>query len=172
MNFGVADVMAKAIETMSEGAFQSAGSALTDAKAFVRGEIQNRTSSEIEKIIQKLQSSEQISDEEIDLVKTWIVGDAMGYSKIENNFQDWISEYERLQTALASYDNKDCSSEDLLTLNGILEDAARISYDIANFLEKKESIRKFEAAVGDGLDKDERDILVRVLLGKLRSDNY
>lgn len=171
MKLDVAKTMATAKETMSEGAFQQAGSALSEAKNIVREEFQKRTSSEIKKILNKLQSDEHISIEETALIKAWIVGDAAEYTKMENNFQDWISEYERLRKSLVSYENKDCSFEELLKLHGILEDATRVSYDIANFLENKERIKKFESAVGDGLDKDERDILVNILIGKLQSPN-
>lgn len=169
MDLGATKAMANAIETMTDGAFQQAGSVLSDAKNLVREEVQKRTSSEIRTIINKLQSSDHLDSEEIDLIKTWILGDAIGYARMENNFQDWISEYERLQQSLISYENTDSSSEELLKLHGILEDATRVSYDIAVFLEKKDRIQKFESAVGDGLDKDERDLLVKLLLGKLQS---
>lgn len=169
MKLDVTKTMANAKETMSEGAFQQAGSALSEAKNIVREEAQKKTSSEIKKILNKLQSDEHISAEETALIKAWIVGDADEYTKMENNFQDWISEYERLRKSIVSYENKDCSFEELLKLHGILEDATRVSYDIANFLENKERIKKFETAVGDGLDKNERDILVNVLIGKLQS---
>ena len=169
MKLDVTKKMANAREKMSEGAFQQAGSALSQAKNIVREEAQQKSSPEIKKILKKLQSGAHLSAEEIALIKAWIVGDAAEYTKMENNFQDWISEYERLQKTLAVYEDKNCSFEELLTLHGILEDATRVSYDIANFLENKERIRKFEAAVGDGIDEHERDVLVNILIGKLQS---
>jgi hypothetical protein len=169
MKLDVTKTMANATEAMSEGAFQQAGSLLSQAKNSVREEAQKKSSPEIKKILKKLQTNEQISAGEVALIKAWIVGDAAEYTKMENNFQDWMSEYERLQKSIAGYENKDCSFEELLTLHGILEDATRISYDIANFLENKERIRKFESAVGDGIDEHERDVLVNILIGKLQS---
>lgn len=169
MKLDVTKKMANAKETMSEGAFQQAGSALSQAKNIVREEAQKKTSPEIKEILKKLKSDEHLSAGDIVLIKAWIVGDAAGYTKMENNFQDWISEYERLCKSLTIYENKDCSFEELMTLHGILEDATRVSYDIANFLENKERIRKFEAAVGDGIDKGERDALINILIGKLQS---
>jgi len=169
MKLDVTKTMANATEAMSEGAFQQAGSVLSQAKNSVREEAQRKSSPEIKKILKKLQSDEQLSAGEIALVKAWIVGDAAEYTKMENNFQDWISEYDRLRKSLAAYENRDCSHEDLLTLHGILQDATRVSYDIANYLESKERIRKFESAVGDGIDENERDILINILIGKLQS---
>lgn len=164
--------MDDAKEAMSDGAFQQAGTALSDAKNIVREEAQKRTSDDIRKIIKKLRSDERLSSEEITLIKAWITGDATGYTKMENNFQDWLSEYERLRRSLSDYEKKACSPEDLLMLHGILEDAIRITYDIAIFLEKKDRIKKFESVVADGLDQDERQMLVKVLTRKLDSTNY
>lgn len=172
MNLNVTKTMANARSVLSDGAFQKAGSALSEAKNIVREEAQQQTSSELKKVINKLQSSNPMTTEEIALMKAWIVGDAIGYTKMENSFQNWLSEYERLEKSLASYENKDCSPKDLLKLHGILEDALRVSYDIANFLEKKDRINKFESAVADGLDEAERDVLVNVLTGKLQSKSY
>jgi hypothetical protein len=85
----------------------------------------------------KNHSGDQINSDEINLIKKWIIGDAIAYERMENNFQDWISEYERLLKCLIVYENKDCSSAELLEAYGILEDAERVCYDIANYLEKK-----------------------------------
>jgi hypothetical protein len=172
MELSVTNAMANATAAMTDGAFQQAGSALTDASTIVREEIQKKTSSELEKIISKLRSSYEMSSEEIDLIRTWILGDAIGYTRMENDFQNWVSEYERLQKSLLGYENMECSSEELLKLHGILEDAARVSYDIANYLERKDRMNKFESAVGDGLDKDERALLVNLLTVKLQSFDY
>ena len=90
----------------------------------------------------------------------------------KNNFQDWVREYERLETTLIRYADSECSMEDLFQLQGILDDATRVSYDIALFLESKERISKFESAVSDGLDKAERDVLAKILTDKLRSPKY
>jgi len=169
MNLGVTKAMANARNSMSDDTFQQAGSALSAAKNIVREEMQKETSPRIKEIISKLKSNRQIAAEEIALIKAWIVGDAEGYIKMENNFQDWVSEYERLEIILARYESKDCSPEDLLKLHGVIEDATRVSYDIANFLEQQVRIKKFESAVADGLDKNGRDTLVRILTGKLQS---
>lgn len=169
MNLAVTKTMANARSTMSDGAFQQAGSALSEAINTVREEMQKETAPKIKEIINKLKSDEPISTEEINLIKIWIVGDAEGYTKMENNLQDWITEYERLEKSLANYEKKDCSSEDLLKLLGILEDAIRVGYDIANFLEKKDRINKFESAVADGLERNGRDFLAKILFGKLQS---
>jgi len=171
MNLNVTNMMATARRAMTDGAFQQAASLVSDAKHVVREEMQRNTSSKIETIIEHLQSGESIAADEVAIMKAWIVGDAESYTEMENNFHDWLSEYDRLEEQLARYEGKDCSSTDLSRLHGILEDATRISYDIATFLEKQARMKRFDSAVADGLDEDERDILARALTEKLRSPN-
>jgi hypothetical protein len=169
MNLNVVQTMANARHAMTDGAFQQAASMVSDAKSVVREEMQRKTSSAITTIVGKLQTGEPIETGEIALIKAWIVGDAEGYVEMENNLQDWLSEYDRLEHSLARYEGKDCSSEELLALHGILEDATRISYDIANFLEKQERMKRLDSALADGLDDTEREVLARVLTEKLQS---
>ncbi|MDA3790896.1 MAG: hypothetical protein PF503_20670 [Desulfobacula sp.] len=172
MNLNVSKAMADAREAMSEGAFQQAGGILSNAKNIVREEVQLKTKGEIKKIIDKLQSETTMTNDEIALIKAWIIGDAIGYTKMENNFADWLAEYERLENELIGYENKECSPEELFKFHGVLEDANRVSYDIAYFLENQDRIKKFEAAVGSGLGERERNFLAKTLLGKLNSPDY
>jgi hypothetical protein len=172
MNLNVTKIMANARIAMTENAFQQVGSVVSDAKNVAREEAQVKTSSEMKNILDKLQSGEPITSLETALIRAWVIGDADSYAKMENNFQDWLTEYERLEKTLAGYEGKDCSSNELLKLHAILEDAARVSYDIANFLEKKERVDKFDSAMADGLDDDERDLLLSVLTNQLHSPYY
>ncbi|MCK5687067.1 hypothetical protein KAJ27_23215 [bacterium] len=172
MNLNVTNTMANARNVMSEGAFQQAASLLSDAKNIVREAAQQKTASAIRDIINKLRSNNPIGNNEVALIKAWIIGDAIGYVKMENNFQDWIAEYERLEKSLVFYENKDCSPEELFKLHGILEDANRVSYDIAHFLENQDRIKKFETAVAGGLDKKGSELLAKMLIRKLESPEY
>jgi hypothetical protein len=172
MNLNVTTAMADARRAMTDSAFQQAASMMSEAKRAVCEEMQKETSPRIEMIVENLASGEPLSADDLALVKEWIVGDASGYTDMENNFNDWLAEYDRLEASLARYEGRDCSSDELLQLQGILEDATRISYDIATFLEKQERVKRFDDAVADGLDEYERDALARVLANKLRSPNY
>lgn len=172
MNINVTEAMAGARNTMTDGAFQEVGTVLTEAKNLVREESQQKTAAAMRKIIAKLRTDEPVTAEEAELMKAWIVGDAEAYTRLENNFQDWLAEYRRLESALAAYEDRDCSSDELLALHGILEDASRVSYDIANFLEKRDRIKKFEQAMAAGLDEPTRDFFANVLAGKLHSREF
>jgi hypothetical protein len=172
MNYDVIETMANARNTMTESAFQQAGSVLSEAKNYAREEAQQKSSEDVKLVIEKLHSGEPLAPQEIALIRAWIVGDAESYTKMENNYQDWLAEFDRLESVLAEYQERDGSPEELLKLQGILEDAVRVSYDIANFLEKQYRIGKFDSAVANELDERERSLLVDVLTHKLQSAAY
>ncbi|MEI8011653.1 MAG: hypothetical protein WCI27_04125 [Candidatus Omnitrophota bacterium] len=171
MNLQVTRVMTEALKQNSDGAFQVAAAALGENQSVLREEIQQKTADRIAEIVNNLSADKPLSPEDISLVRLWVVGDAAAYVQAEDDFNAWVEEYKQMVGVLQGFENKTCSQEDLLKLGGILEDAIRLSFDIANFLEKKERIAKFDAAVKDGIDDDEKEILVRVLTGKFRSED-
>jgi hypothetical protein len=172
MELQVTNIIKKAIAEMTDDSWQASAAQLSASKDAVREYLQEKTSSQIEEIIGKLSQNIPLSVEDIGLIESWIVGDAESYMQMENDCNSWIEESKRLSTTLQTFENKECTLEELFKLSGILEDAIRNSYDIANFLEKKERIQKFKSAVSDGLDEDEKNILIEVLNGKLRSTDY
>ena len=172
MKLNVAKKMADAKNTLSGDAFRKAGGELREARHFVRELLQKKTSSEIKTVLEKLGSDSQITTEEVALVKSWFVGDAIGYTSMQQHHQNTLTKYDTLEKTIADFEDKDCTSEDLLRLHAILEEATRTNDDIAFFLEKKERIERFELAVSDGLDKDERDALATELICQLESEKW
>jgi hypothetical protein len=172
MNINISSTMSNAKAVLTEGAFQAVGSKLSQARQMIRYEIRKSTSPLMIGIINKLQSNSSLNDKEISLVRAWIVGDAESYLKMENDFENWLTEYERLQQELVSYEQKSCNTDELWQLHGLLEDAARTSYDIANFLEKQGRIKRLEKVLADGIDDEEREKLTKILISRLQSDDF
>jgi hypothetical protein len=164
--------MTEATRTMKSESFQKVGSALSAARDAIREEIQKETSDRIKVIIEKLENKGPINAADLDLVRLWIVGDAESYTKMENDFENWLTEFQRLQDEIEKMESYNMNEKDLFNAYGKLEDTLRLTYDIANFLENKERIQKFESAMGDGIDKGERTMLAQVLRRKLQSSDY
>jgi hypothetical protein len=141
---------------------------LSQARQAAREEMQKVTSEKVKAIISKMLGDSILSSQDIECIRMWIVGDADGYMAMENDYQSWLLEYDRLTQVLSSYSNKSCSSEELLKLQGILEDALRLAADIGNYLEKKERITKFETAISDQASLD-KGVLRQILETKLSS---
>jgi hypothetical protein len=146
-----------------------AGAALTDAKNLVREEIQRLTAEQMEAIIQKLESSQPLDPEEQNYVRSWIIGDAEGYTRVENHLQAWLQEFRTLQSAVSDYEGREESVQNLLNLHAILEDAVRVAANIEAFLEKKERIARFERSI-QATGKEDTRVLADILRGQLQSE--
>ncbi|MGA1842902.1 MAG: hypothetical protein ACMUIU_19980 [bacterium] len=171
---GIAQIMENARANLLDFAFQEAGTVLNENKNIIREEIQKETSEEIKNIISKLRANDELTSEDLDMIELWIIGDAESYTRMENNIQDWLEEYKRLENIIRDYEGKECTLTDLIKLHGIMEDAIRVSYDIAYFLENKQRIERFESSVKNvtSLGEKAREFLINILIDKLGSSDY
>lgn len=164
----VSGIMGEAKASGTSDAYTRSATFLHAANEEIREEIQAATSGKIQAIIRKLESREKLDSEEKELVKTWIVGDAQSHVAVENNFNDWVEEFQRLQAAISRYENREISEMDWFGLHGMVQDAMRVAADIADFLEKKERIQRFEEASRE-IDEGGADVLLMMLTAKLGS---
>ena len=134
--------------------FARVSSELVQLKNKVREELQAATAEDVTKILKKLANQELLTPEERNLVELWIVGDAEGYTKMENNFGQWQEELRRLGGVLESYAGQASSPQTLVEVHGVLEDAIRLTADISYFLEKKERVERFQSAINNLTPED------------------
>ena len=165
--------MSAARDAMSADTFQQSAFTLGRHRTGIREALQSITSDRILDVLQRLAAGDHPSPDDLRVVRLWIVGDADSYLRQENNFEDWVAEFERLQGVIGRYEGRSLDEGELLELKGILEDAVRVAHDIANYLEKRERVQQFEATVEAtrSWDRDSRDTLLRILRGKLESPN-
>lgn len=166
----VVDSMASARMALNDSAFRQAGGTINEQRMAAREQMQMKTAPQIAAIIKRLRADQDISPVELDVIRAWVIGDAEGYLHAENDFQHWLAEFRRLQGVLEEYVGRDCSVAELLEVQGILEDAQRVSLDIANYLEKRERVTNFESILADPA-KINKPILADVLTRKLESDH-
>ncbi len=146
--------------------FSKVGSELVQLKAKVREEIQTMTSEDITKILKKLENAEPLTPPEKDLVGIWVVGDAEGYTKMEDDFGEWQKEFRRLSGVLETYEAQAPSPQTMVEVHGVLEDAVRVTADISHFLEKKERVERFHSAINN-LTPDSAKFLASMLKSML-----
>jgi hypothetical protein len=166
----IVESMAQALQAKADGAFRQAGRLLSEEKTALREQLQAQTAPAIAAVIRKLRAEQDISPAEIDLVRLWIIGDAEGYLSAENDFQHWLDEFARLRESLSRYLGRDLASDEIVALQGILEDAVRVSFDIANYLEKKERVENFDQTTRDP-SRINKSVLATLLSRKLESDD-
>lgn len=165
---GIAHIMNRVAGSGASEDFSRVILKLAQLKVRVREELQAATSRDLNRIIQKLEDRELLSPKEREIVSLWIVGDAEGYTKMENDFRAWQEEFRRLSGVLESYEGQELSPPTLVELQGILEDAIRVTADISNFLEKKERIERFQSDINNFTPED-AEFLVSMLKSMLYS---
>ena len=119
-------------------------------------------------IIGKLENNQPLNEAEKQTVKLWVVGDAEGYVKMENNFQDWLEEYRRLLDVIADWEGKTGSVQELVEVHGVLEDAIKVADAVAHFLEDRERVARFENAMSN-LNAEDNKFIAGMLKSMLAS---
>jgi hypothetical protein len=164
----LARLMTQAVETPDGEEFNRLSSVFQHHKSVIREKIQAMTSKEVKGIIKKLAKGEDLAEEEMGLVKLWIVGDAEAYSKMENKFENWIAEFKKLESLMQDLESGE-EVQDLFRIQGILEEASRLAINIGYYLETKERTRRFEEATANPALMD-RDLIMKIL--KLKSTSH
>jgi hypothetical protein len=117
---------------------------------------------QLRSMIDKLASNATLSSAELSTLESFIVGDAEAYTRLENNFQDWIGELNRLVGVLGGMgDNLQGSG--WLDALGEVEDAHRVLNDICNYLQQKDRITRFRKTVAAGLTSERTQMLIEIL---------
>jgi hypothetical protein len=165
---GISQVMEVSAQSSADD-LDRVGAALAAAKAQVREAIQDLTALQMEAIIKKLDNREPLSQEEKGYVRSWIIGDAESYTRLENHLQAWLQEFKALQSAVASHEGQEITVQSLSNLHAILEDAVRVAANLEGFLEKKERIERFERTI-QSLDTEDSSFIVSILKGQLQSE--
>ncbi len=164
---GLKEAAASALAHESVEDFESFERYLSEVDGFVREVQQSAWAVEAKTTIRRLEKGDPLTEQDHDLIRTFLVSDAQRYLAHENNFQDWLTELHRLIDDLGKRVNT-VDRHSIADLRGVLKDAIRLVPDIRNYLEEKRRVEKFEQAQST-LDKSSRDLLVRVLREQLRS---
>jgi hypothetical protein len=152
-------------------AYSNLATTLQRFEASLREYIQHTTKGEINAIMLKLKSAQSLTSDELDKVKLWVIGDAEFYTRLENNFVDWMNELKRLINEINKYQSNDPNIQTASKLRGLLQDGIRVLADIFFFLQQKERIENFTNATEE-ITPEEGMTLARILEQKLRSPDY
>lgn len=129
---------------------------------------QDQWQDEAQQAIDHLHDGTPLTEQDTQVIRTFLIADAEHYLAQENNFDDWLAELQRLFNDLAvKSDHLD--RDGIGPFRGALKDAIRLVPDIRNFLEERRRVEKFELALHT-VDAQSRQTLARLLTEQLRSD--
>ena len=156
-------------ENTEEGFYNKITTSLVALEDLLREQSQAETSQSISNIINKLKSDEDITDADLMLVRLWLVGDAAFYVQMENDYQGWLQELNRLFEVIEKLKGEELSLENMFKLSGTARDAIRVMGDIVFFKEQQERVNRFDNASKD-LNSENKLTVAKILKQKLASD--
>jgi hypothetical protein len=165
---GMSRAMQEAQARHNSDAYGYAATELVKSKDQIRQAIEQATAEAISAIIPKLEKNEPLNAAEKEMVKLWVVGDAEGYVKMENNFQDWLKEYRRLLDAIADWEGKAGTVQELVEVHGVLEDAIKVAAAVAHYLEDQERVARCDNALTN-LNAEDNKFIAGLLKSMLTS---
>jgi len=153
----------KAHQMGTADAYSALQSRVEDLREDLRESVQALTRDQMQQIIRQLRGGKPVTEEDIRLIRLWVVGDADAYVDEENNFGDWIDELQRLGEEIRNLRSASVEPKELKQLQALLTDARGVILNIANFLIHKERVDRFEETMSGGLDDKRRQILANIL---------
>jgi len=143
---------------------------LAQAKNHCRENIQALTQESIHQIIKKLKKNEPLSAQDLDLVKLWIVGDAILYTHAENNVEIWKTKVAKLATEIKSHESEATGIQSLTRLAALITELDRTLQDMTAYLQNKERVERFEINTKH-ISPEEKETLIEILGRKLNSQD-
>ena len=161
----------KSLNSLNGDDLEKASLPLNQLMKDVRETIQDNLSEPAKLIINKLRKDQQLTYEETKLIEKWIVGDAEYYSRIENNFDDWVQECRRLHSLLSTYTLS--SVEKLLNLNALLVDLKNTLNDVVRYVEARDRVKMFQSSLDTGsLSREAKNSLAEMIEQQLYSYDF
>ena len=155
--------LVRAREMSDASLYMELENTLGSVDADLRESVQAVTRKAMWKIIVKLRGSDEISEQELELIRIWVVGEADAYVHAENNYGDWLEEFDRLKGKIERLREAPVEVEGMEKLRGLLTDARGVARSVANFLNYRERAEHFEQTVSRGLDAVDRSTLADIL---------
>jgi hypothetical protein len=140
---------------------------LNEVAAYTREVQQSMWADDARQAINALQKGENLTPQDRDVIRTFLVSDAERYVYHENNFGDWKREFRRLMDDLVSRSNT-VDRNSIADMRGVLKDAIRLVPDLRNYLEERQRVDKFEQALNSP-DPQSTKMLVQLMTEQLRS---
>jgi hypothetical protein len=150
------------------GSFARLTGALVDLSNELRESYQKAYVEPVTAMIGKLRSGQTLDAAELALAEGFMVGDAEAYVRLENDFQAWLNELDRLVTVFIHLRAR-LEPPTLLDALGEVEDARRVLGNICNYLAALERVERYRRTMADGLVGERARLLADLLQQKLDS---
>ncbi|HMF43180.1 MAG TPA: hypothetical protein VKQ32_21055 [Polyangia bacterium] len=150
------------------GSFQSLTPRFEDLLGSLRESYQSSVAAPARAVIEKLRRGADPSPDDLALIESFVVGDAEAYTRMENDFQNWLAELTRLVRSLSAKSGR-LEGPTSLDAMGEVQDAQRVLGDICNYLEQAERVARYKRTTSKPLDSEGKAMLAEILERQLAS---
>jgi len=156
-------------------ALEEAEIPLRQLQDHVRESIQAGLRESAEHLYKKLKRGEDLTPDDMNTLEKWVVGEAEYYVEIENNYNDWINECERLRNILTAYTSPGMNEDEiqLFKLNAFLTDLQFTLRDVKRYSESANRVKRFrENAMSGNIDNNDKKRLADLIGKQLVSEEF
>jgi hypothetical protein len=153
----------KANDSGSSSVFSALQNRIDTVRDDLRESAQALTRQQMWAIITRLRTDEPIRDEDLRLIRLWLIGDAEAYVAEENNFDEWVEEIQRLEEEVRRLRSSPVNTDAIKQLQAVLTDTRGVIPNIANYLTDRERVAHFEETMSHGLQDGKRESLASIL---------
>ncbi len=133
-------------------------------ESYLREYFQEATKPRMVEVVERLRSGGDLSGEQLEILRQWIIGDTVNYVRSEKHFVGWMGEFHTVMAELSrAVNDAETTMETVSRARGLLMDGARLLPNIVFFLEQKERLVAFERAVSGDLDEQNRLLLLELI---------
>ncbi len=114
-------------------------------------------------ILAKLQQGASLTSDELNTLRTLIVGDADQYLKYDDDFEGAKTELKKILDEIQALASPDSNLDSLMHLRVLCREAASTLGPVLHYLEQKERVRNFEEHTRGPLSADAARILAGIV---------
>jgi hypothetical protein len=114
-------------------------------------------------ILAKLQQGASLTPDELQTLRSLIVGDADQYLKYDDDFEDAKTELKKILDEVRGLTLTDANPEALMRLRVLCREATSALQPVLHYLEQKERVRNFEEHTRGPLSSDAARILAGIV---------
>ena len=156
--------------TDDAGSFFKLAGPLKDLSGALRVQYKSTVAAAIGPVIDKLEEGQALTRDEIDLVESFVTGDAEAHVRLEKDFQRSVAELDRLVKTLADR-SRTLQGRVLLDALGEVADSQRVVSDICVYLEDRDRVARFRRSFSGGVDRARGKVLAEILKQQLLTAN-
>jgi hypothetical protein len=157
------DLAAQSFEAENGAGYGMLGEQLEELETMAQQIFQDHE--DCKSIAKKLESGAQLTPDELNTLKLFVVGDADYFTKYDDNLDRNKAELKRLLDEIRGMQLGELDADKMMHLGVLCKEAASVAKPTAFYFDQKERVQQFENATRDGIDREKGKILADIIRG-------